>query len=79
MEFLFDICWSESVAQISWLWMLCYVHMAYVHMVVGNPLPKMAEGCAAAPRQFGRATAKKVANPCRTFHKSDFFKILMAT
>jgi len=47
-------------------------------MVVGNPLPKTAEGCAAAPRQFGRATAKKVANLCSTFHKL-YFKILLQT
>jgi hypothetical protein len=37
-------------------------------------LPKMAEGCAAAVM-----TAKTVANPHNTFHKPDFFKILMHT
>jgi len=48
-------------------------------LALGKPLPKTAEGCAAAPRQFGGATAKMVANPYSTFHKPDFFEILMHT
>jgi hypothetical protein len=48
-------------------------------VALGKPLPKTAEGCAATPRQFGGVTAKMVANPYSTFHKLDFFEILMHT
>jgi len=48
-------------------------------VALGKPLPKTAESCAAAPRQFGGATAKMVANPYSTFHKPDFCKISMPT
>jgi hypothetical protein len=48
-------------------------------MAISNPLPKTAEGCAVAPHQFGGATIKMVTNPHDTFHKPDFFKILMHT
>jgi hypothetical protein len=48
-------------------------------VVTGNPLPKADKSCAAAPRQFGRVSPKIVANPYNTFHKVNFFKILLCT
>jgi hypothetical protein len=48
-------------------------------MVTGNPLPKVDKSCAAAPRQFGRVSPKIIANPNNTFHKVNFFKILLCT
>ena len=46
-------------------------------MVTGNPLPKAVRSCAASPCQFTRVSSKNVTNPCSTFHKVNFFKILM--
>jgi hypothetical protein len=46
-------------------------------VALGKPLPKTAESCAAAPRQFGGAASKIAANPFSSFHTSVFFKVLM--
>jgi len=48
-------------------------------VVTGNPLPKADKSCAARARQFGRVSPKIVANPYNTFHKVNFFKILLCT
>jgi len=47
-------------------------------VVVGKPLPKMVESCAAMPHWFGRAMSKMAANPFSSFHTSVFFEVLMS-
>jgi len=47
-------------------------------VVVGKPLPKTVESCAAMLCWFGRATSKMAANPFSSFHTSVFFKVLVS-